>query len=276
MPTLSAFADEISPELDDQLAVLELCGLKYLDLRSMWKTGVMELTDNQLKDIKNAMDDRGISMAAVGSPIGKSMIDQPASYELDRVKRAADIAEMFEARYIRVFSFYAPEGKRIADFGKEVIDRIAGWVDWIHSQRRQVVLTLENESDIYGDIPERCEQLMQKLYGPHLVQCYDPGNFVAVDIVEPFENAWVPLKKYMKFFHLKDRTTEQHTIYGTGDGDAEKVLVDACKSGYDGFLTFEPHLSSAAQFSGFSGPERFKAAVQAVRSLCERNSITLK
>jgi len=272
---LSAFADEISQELEEQLAVLAECRIRFLDLRAMWKTNVMELTDDQLRRIKRTMDDRGMGMAAVGSPIGKSRIDQPASLELDRLKRAADIAEMFGAKYIRVFSFYAPEGKKISDFGSAVIDRMGGWVDWIETEHRPVVLTHENESDIYGDIPERCEHILQKLYGPKLVHCYDPGNFVAVGITGSFENAWQPLKKYVKFLHLKDRKADAHTVCGAGAGEVEKILIDAHKAGYDGFMTFEPHLRSAEQFAGFSGPERFKAAVDAVRQICDRNTIPL-
>ena len=42
----------------------------------------------QLREIKASIDGEGIRIAAIGSPIGKSTIDKPASYELDRVKKA--------------------------------------------------------------------------------------------------------------------------------------------------------------------------------------------
>jgi len=277
MPKLSAFADEISPDLNEQLDVLEQCGLKYLDLRSMWRTNVMELTDDQLRRIKRALDDRGIRVAAVGSPIGKTTIDKPASLELDRIKRAVDIAEILGARYVRVFSFYGPEGKRITEFADEVINRMSAWVDWLQADGRDVVLTHENEKDIYGDIPERCEQLMENLYGPRMVQCFDPANWVAIGLEGIFDNCWLPLKKYVKFFHLKDYGPESHAVpCGQGQADVEKILVDAHNDGFDGFMTLEPHLGRWGQFSGFSGPDLFKKATDAVKDLCRRNDIPLE
>jgi len=276
MPTLSAFADEISPELTEQLDVLAACGITHVDLRSVWKTNVMDLTDDQLRQIKKMMDDRGVKLAAVGSPIGKSTIDKPASYELDRVKRAADIAQSFGATYIRVFSFYAPEGKSIADYGKEVLNRLAGWVRWVQDEKRPVVLTHENEEKIYGDIPERCEQIMRKFYGRQFVNCYDPANWVHIGLTDVYKNCWLPMRKYTKFFHLKDYKIGKHVVpCGQGDADVGRTLADAYKDGFDGFMTLEPHLSTWGQFAGFTGPDLFKKAVQAVRDLCQANGIPL-
>jgi hypothetical protein len=44
MPILSAFADEISADLREQLAVLKKCGLAHFDLRGAWNVNVMDLT----------------------------------------------------------------------------------------------------------------------------------------------------------------------------------------------------------------------------------------
>ena len=52
-------------------------------------------------------------------------------------------------------------------------------------------------------------------------------------------------------------------------------MKDAYASGYRGFLSFEPHLSVAGQYSGFSGPELFGVAVDALRKLASENSIPL-
>ena len=275
MPILSAFADEISPDLDVQIRVLKECGLSHFDIRGVWDTGIMELSDAQLGEIKGKIDGQGIKIAAVGSPIGKSTIDKPASYELDRVKRAYDIANLFGSRYIRVFSYYAPERESIADYRDEVIERMKSWVDWITSQRNTVVLVHENESDIYGDIPERCLDLMQNLYSPQFVQCYDPANWVNVGMKHVFETCWKPLKEYVKFVHLKDYTGNRNVPCGEGDGEVAKTLEDACRSGFDGFMTIEPHLAKAGQYQGFSGPELFKKAVDSVRDICNRSGIPL-
>jgi len=275
MPTLSAFADEISADLVEQLQVLKSCGLKHLDLRSVWNVNVMELTDSQCKQIKTALDGEGVKVAAIGSPIGKTTIDQPAQLELDRVKRAADLAEFFTCAYIRVFSFYPPEGGNIAEHGSEVLDRMAQWVDAVSG--RPVILAHENEKAIFGDTAQRCVQIMEKLFGPQCIQIFDPANFVEVGETDLFDNAWKSLKKYTRFFHLKDCKAAEKTITvcGEGDGDVDPILADACKDGFDGFMTLEPHLSFAGQYQGFTGPELFTKAVDAVKKICMRNDVPL-
>ena len=48
MATLSAFADEISPDPVEQVAVLRECGIRFLDLRGAWNRNVMDLTEEEL------------------------------------------------------------------------------------------------------------------------------------------------------------------------------------------------------------------------------------
>ncbi len=275
MSTLTAFADEISKELKDQIHTLKECGIKYIDLRGVWGTNVMDLTDQQTRDIKKMIDAEGIKIACIGSPIGKSTIDKPARFELDRVKKAADLADFFDAKYIRVFSYYAPEGRKIADYKDEVINRMRGWIDLV--QKRNAILVHENEADIFGDIPERCVMLMDALFGPKMIHCFDPANFVFIGLDNIYNTCWLPLKKYTKYFHLKDCKPGRNIVpCGEGHGDVEKILGEAHKDGYDGFMTIEPHLAHGGQYAGFSGPDLFKKAVDAVKAICARQNIPLK
>ena len=45
MFTLSAFADEISPDPQQQIDVLKTCGVRHIELRSIHKSNVLDLTD---------------------------------------------------------------------------------------------------------------------------------------------------------------------------------------------------------------------------------------
>ena len=77
MFTLSAFADEISPDPQQQIDVLIRCGVRHIELRSIHKTNVLDLTDLQVSELKALLDRRGFRLSAIGSPIGKTKIDQP-------------------------------------------------------------------------------------------------------------------------------------------------------------------------------------------------------
>ena len=68
---LSAFADEIGPDPEQQIDVLKRCGIRYIELRSILKTNVLDLTDLQVRELKSLLDRHGFQLSAIGSPIGK-------------------------------------------------------------------------------------------------------------------------------------------------------------------------------------------------------------
>jgi hypothetical protein len=54
-----------------------------------------------------------------------------------------DLAVLFEAPYIRMFSYYAPEGKNIDDYREQVMDRMAAKVEVLADV--DVTMVHENE-----------------------------------------------------------------------------------------------------------------------------------
>src|SRR5258708_39801209 len=131
MIRLSAFADEISPDLEEQIAVLSSEQIHYLDLRSIGNTNVLDLTDSQVARVKETLDAHGIGVAAIGSPIGKVPIDSSFDEHLQRFERAVTLARAFQTPYIRIFSFYPPahlkEGSGAvnpAEYRDEVLRRL--------------------------------------------------------------------------------------------------------------------------------------------------------
>src|ERR1700680_1083170 len=95
MFTLSAFADEISPDPQEQIDVLARCGVSCIELRSIHKTNVLDLTDLQISEFKSLLDRHGFRLSAIGSPIGKIRIDQPFEPHLQRFPRAIYLWKVF-------------------------------------------------------------------------------------------------------------------------------------------------------------------------------------
>src|SRR5215475_14472575 len=106
---ISAFADEIDPDPQKQVEALTACGVHHLELRSINKTNVLDLTDAQVQDLKSLLDKNRISVSAIGSPIGKIKIDEPFEPHLKRFQRAIELARVFDTGNIRIFSYYLPE-----------------------------------------------------------------------------------------------------------------------------------------------------------------------
>src|SRR5262245_44467871 len=110
MWTLTGFADEIAPELDVQLDLLDQEAIRYLELRSVWNKNVLDLTDSELDRVKATLTRRGVKVSSIGSPIGKIQITDDFAPHLERFGRALQVARTLEAPYIRIFSFFIPEG----------------------------------------------------------------------------------------------------------------------------------------------------------------------
>ncbi|MGA2499092.1 MAG: sugar phosphate isomerase/epimerase [Tepidisphaeraceae bacterium] len=274
MLRLSAFADEISPNLDEQIRVCRECGVTHFELRGVYGKNVMDFDDALRREIKRKLADNGLGVISIGSPIGKVKINESWDAHFDRFKKAVELAEYFAAPLIRIFSYYPPEpGQDVRKNRDEVMRRMRAKVEYIRS--RPVTLVHENEKDIYGDKGVHCLDLMKTVNDPKLRCAFDFANFVQVG-EDPAVN-WPLLKPYTVHIHIKDAVmgTGNVVLTGKGDGKIEPILVDAYKSGYRGFLTLEPHLRVAGHSHGETGPDLFKVAADTLRELLRRNGIEL-
>lgn len=264
MLVLTGFADEISDDLEEQLDVLASEGISYLELRSAFGKNVLELTDEELIRLKSALSQKGIRVSSIGSPIGKYPVQDPFTPEMEKMKRASDIAKQLDARYIRVFSYYIPENEDPENYRGEVLSRMKMLTK--RAEEEQLTLVLENESGVYGNTDERCLSILQHCDSPCLRLAFDPGNFV-MNRVMPMSEAYPLLSAYLQYVHIKDADQQARMFVPAGEGDGEfPAFVKALKErSFSGFLSIEPHLHRA--FPEQEGPERFKIAAQALKRL---------
>jgi sugar phosphate isomerase/epimerase len=271
---LSAFADEISPEPEEQIRVCRECAVTHMELRNVRGVNVLDFSSDLRSEIRTRLRDAGMGVVSIGSPIGKVKITDPWPQHFDRFKVAVDAAEYFGAPFVRIFSYYPPEdGGDMAPHRDEVLRRMKQKVDYVAD--RNVTLVHENEKGIFGDRGGSCFDLVVSVGSPKLRCAFDFANFIQVGEV-PLVN-WRVLKPYTAHIHIKDAKLKDGKIVppGQGDGEIGRVLADAYQSGYRGFLTLEPHLAADMQFSGFSGPDLFQKAADALKELCRKNNVPL-
>jgi sugar phosphate isomerase/epimerase len=276
MIRLSAFADEISPDLNEQIAVLSSENIHFLDLRSVENTNVLDLTDQQVTRIKATLDAHGVGVAAIGSPIGKVPIDSSFDEHLNHFERAIALARAFQTSYIRIFSFYPPTTKEgrddssavnPAEYRDEVLRRLREMT--ARARAAGVILLHENEKEIYGDTIARCVDLMQSCGETQFQAVFDPANFIQCGQT-PYPDAYEALRPWLQYFHVKDARPDGSVVpAGEGAADFPELLQHLRADGYDGFLSLEPHLALAAQYRGFSGPDLFRRASQALQRMLQ-------
>jgi sugar phosphate isomerase/epimerase len=271
MIRLSAFADEISQDPHEQIEVLTRHGIKHLEFRAIHGTNVLDLGDEQHAAFRELLKRHGFGLSAIGSPIGKIRITEPFEPHLVRFDRALELAALYEAPRIRVFSFYMPPGDDPARHRAEVVARMTELA--ARAADRGVTLFLENEKGIYGDTAAHVRDLLETVNSPALAHAFDPANYLEVE--QDVEAAWEALHAWVKHFHVKDYDVKMHKNVpaGEGGGRIPELLERAVLSGYDGFAVLEPHLVVAELSFGFTGPERFADAAAALKGVLESRKI---
>jgi len=269
MAKLSAFADEVVDDFSEQVKYLAGEHVGYIEPRFINKANIMDLAKDELNEAKKMIQDHGLKVSAIGSPIGKVRLDEPFEPHLDKFKHAVELAQFFETPYIRMFSYYAPEGQNIDDYRDQVMERMAAKVEVLKDV--DVTMVHENEANIYGHTAEQCVDLVKTIDSPRLRLVYDPANFVwGEKITDNVKSCWPVMKPYVVHIHIKDwklGAKDVGSIPGEGDGQIKELLAELAAMDYDGCLTMEPHLQAGGQFGGSTGPELFSKAIAAVRNI---------
>jgi sugar phosphate isomerase/epimerase len=271
---LSGFGDEVDPDPNLQAAVLLALGASHIEVRSAWGTNVSELTSEQVQDLKAILDAKGLKVSAVASPIGKVDVSLPVEHEVARLRQIISVAKGLDATYVRIFSFYRSEGQSQEDIRDAVMERMAALAE--EAAAHGIVLLHENEKGIYGDTPDRILDIMETVNSPALRVAWDNANFVQVG-VKPYTEGYAILSPYLEYFQVKDAiaTTGEVVPSGEGDGELDATIAALAADGFSGFASLEPHLASAHELGGFSGPAAFGLAARAFAGLAAKNGVRL-
>ena len=280
---LSAFSDEYSSSLDEQIQGLTVNKIRMTELRGVDGMNVSDLTAAQAAEVGRKLELSGIGVSAIGSPIGKIKITDPMDAHLDKLKNTCEVAAAVGTSRIRMFSFFIPNGQ-FDETKNEVIDRMGQMLDV--ADEYGVELCHENEKGIWGDTPERCRELLDTFSG-RLSCVFDPANFIQCGCT-PFEHSFKMLKKYISYMHIKDAVKNGTVVpAGRGIGGIPEILASINREFSGEFiLTLEPHLRVFAGLDALEGEhktslgntfktsaEAFEAAVTNLRYCIPRNAL---
>ncbi len=272
---LSGFGDEIDPDFEIQLAVLQALGAGHIEVRSAWGTNVVDVDSDQLGAIRAALLRRGMRVSAIASPIGKVDIALPIEDEAARLRRVIDVAHALDSRYIRIFSFFRGEGVDVASTRDRVLTALREFATM--AEKAGVILLHENEKEIYGDAPARVLDIIESVGSDALRVAWDSANFVQVG-VRPFTDGYAMLRPHLEYLQVKDAVLATGEVVPAGEGDGEllETLTALRDDGYLGFASLEPHLTDYSSLGGFSGPTAFGTAARAFAKLTESIGVSTR
>ena len=281
---ISAFADEAGASLKEQIEGLQRNNLKNIEIRNVAGINISKIETAAAKEMAATFKNEGITVATIGSPIGKIRMDEDFDEHLELLRHTLDNANIFGSSRIRLFSFLASEGKEVAAEEAAVLERM----DKVLSLCKEfgVVPHHENEKHIYGDITERCLKL-KETFGNRLNLIFDPANFIQCGVHTP--DAYAVLKDKITYFHIKDALASTGTVVpaGEGDGHIEELLADFAKTHENTLLTVEPHLKNfigaanlkdeesiveTARFA--TSADAFDGAVNALKNILEKRGLS--
>ncbi len=242
-----AFSDEAGPQIDHQIEALLRNHLQGMEIRGVDGANISDITCDKAREVKAKLEDKGLCVWSIGSPLGKIGITDDFVPHLDKFKHTLELASLLGAKNIRMFSFFIKPGQDPTPFKDEVMDRLARFAEAACGSG--IALCHENEKGIYGDTPERCLEIHKTF--PEIKAVFDPANFVqcGVNTVK----AWELLKNHIHYMHIKDALSDGYIVpAGRGEGNLEKIVGEYIAMGGRHF-TIEPHL---AVFSGLEALER--------------------
>ena len=281
----SAFADEYSSVLDEQIRGLLENDVHLIEPRNVDGTNISDLTEEKAKEVANKLSAAGIGISALGSPIGKIKIDDDFEAHKEKLRRTCRIAQILGATRIRMFSFYMPkDAEDYSPYRDEVMKRLGEMLDI--ADEYGVKLCHENEKGIYGDTPERCLELVKAFEG-RLGCVFDPANFLQVG-AEPFPHGFEMLEPYITYMHVKDCIPGGTVVVaGTGIGCIPEMFavlnlhrkeeivcsVEPHLKAFKGLADLEANAKTVIKNNGFAtAAEAFAAAVRGAKMCLPRTA----
>jgi sugar phosphate isomerase/epimerase len=264
---LTGFADEISPDLDVQVATLKRLNMTGLDLRSVNGVNILDMSVEDVERVHDKCREAGLVVQSIGSPVNKIQYDvMLQGREHERLRKACRLANVINVKRVRIFSPEVPE---------EQHDTMAATIlDWMADQRRLaqdmgITLIHENDGRYWGAYPKNARRLFEELGSDYLKACFDFANTVLIGYYPM--NDWFPwLLPYLDTIHIKDAKDGKVVAPGEGDAQMVETMQWLVEQGWNGPLTMEPHLQAGGPYGGFSGEQLFEVAVNSFRNVVAR------
>jgi sugar phosphate isomerase/epimerase len=255
---IAAITDEFSPDLETALGAMQEIGMTAAELRVIWGKNIMDLSEDELERVREITMAMGFQVISIASPLLKCVL--PGSPPVDSrfqhdvfaskhtfedqprlAERAFAIAKKFNARIVRVFSFWRtvePEKcfDGIVQSLNTLVETAAGY---------GLIVGLENEHACNIATARETARLLQAVPHPNLRVVWDPANaYVAGENPYPGGYQLLPPERIVHV-HAKDCHLDGHTPVwgplGTRAIDWKGQIAGLLKDGYPGYLSLETH-----------------------------------
>jgi sugar phosphate isomerase/epimerase len=274
---LGVISDELSQDFEEALKIMKGYGLRWVEIRTVWKTYNTEASPEQIQRLKDLIQQYDFRVSALDTalykcdlPGTKNIVGEkdayPYSGQMDLLKRALDRAHALGVDKVRIFAFW-----RVAD-PEAHFPRIATELARAAevAGKAGVRLVLEDEGSCNVGCAGELAQMLRLVPDPNLGVNWDVGNgYWHGEVSFPTGYALLDRKRIWHV-HLKDvrcggpgtgqqkseawrlkggqarETSDCHTaLVGEGQVDLRGQLRALLRDGYQGTMSLEPEYEAA-------------------------------
>ena len=255
---IAAITDEFSPDLESALAVMQEIGMQAAELRVVWGKNILNLNADELNRAHAIIRDKGFHIVSIASPLlkcvlpGGGPIDSRFQHDVfgsqhtfedqpHLTERAFAIAEKFDARIVRVFSYWRASDPETCF--EAVASALAGLA--VQAAKRGLIIGLENEHACNIATAQETARVLERVPNPNLMVVWDPANaFISGEDAFPYGYGLLPPSR-IAHVHAKDCSLDGHQPVwgplGTRHLDWKGQIAALIRDGYTGHLSLETH-----------------------------------
>ena len=284
---LCAISDSISDDLAEAAKIVSAAGLPCIELQSVWKKPVGDLSAAELDQAKRIVDDAGLQVACLshknlfgGMPVMSTSVDDEAYRKhMEAMHRVVAASRLFGTNLVRIMCF-RKETVLFGAYGAERAVVAAGaWDRFVelmkppvrYAEAQGIQLVVETSTKGMTTSAWLARRLVDEIGSPALKVLWDPCNALYFD--EPaFPDGYDELRGgYLGHLHVKDsipdirRARIDFAPLGQGQMSTQLAPLAAAlvRDGYDGVVSLE----SLYRPPGGGAIEGFHASLPTLKAL---------
>ncbi len=248
----TGFTDEAERSLEGQISTLREVGWSAIELRLIDGKNVCDFTDEEWKGAWDRLQAEKIQIVGFGGQIANwaRPIDSDFNLDIDELKRVAPRMREAGTRFLRIMSYPNSQTNPLSrnEWRNEAVRRLKELSTIAEGEG--IVLGHENCSG-YGETPEGYLELVEAVNSPALQLIFDTGNNSLHDNnIEVTWDYYQKCRDQIAHVHIKcakpgENGGDYVTCYVDEDPVQERILKDLEATGYDGWLSIEPHIKAA-------------------------------
>lgn len=248
----TGFTDEAERSLDGQISTLREVGWSAIELRLIDGKNICDFTDEEWKRTWDRLQKEQIQVVGFGGQIGNwaRPIDSDFSLDIDELKRVAPRMRQAGTKFLRIMSYPNSESNPLSrsEWRIEAVRRLKELAKIAEGEG--IILGHENCSG-YGETPEGYLDLVEAVNSPALQLIFDTGNNSLHDNnTEVTWDYYQKCREQITHVHIKCAKPGENgddfvTCYVDEDPVQERILKNLGATGYDGWLSIEPHIKAA-------------------------------